>query len=39
MLGLPDQSDSRGTGDRSSLIVIRDLMFGNRPKLWSGLPN
>ena len=30
MLGLPDQSDSRGAGDRWSLIVIRDLMFGNR---------
>jgi DNA-binding HxlR family transcriptional regulator len=29
-LGLPDQSDSRGAGDRWSLIVIRDLMFGNR---------
>ena len=29
-LGLPDQSDSRGLGDRWSLIVIRDLMFGNR---------
>jgi hypothetical protein len=29
-LGLPDQSDSRGPGDRWSLIVIRDLMFGNR---------
>ena len=29
-LGLPDQSDSRGAGDRWTLIVIRDLMFGNR---------
>ena len=29
-LGLPDQSDSRGAGDRWSLIVIRDLMLGNR---------
>ena len=29
-LGLPDQSDSQGAGNRWSLIVIRDLMFGNR---------
>jgi hypothetical protein len=29
-LGLPDQSDSWVAGDRWSLIVIRDLMFGNR---------
>jgi hypothetical protein len=29
-LGLPDQSDSRCAGDRWSLIVFRDLAFGNR---------
>jgi hypothetical protein len=27
--GCPDQLDSRGAGDRWSLIVIRELMFGN----------
>ena len=28
--GLPDQPDSRGAGGSLELIVIRDLMFGNR---------
>jgi hypothetical protein len=29
-IGANDQPDSCGAGDRWNLIVIRDLMFGNR---------